>query len=232
MTETTQDAGMISEELAARLLCVETTELTKLRRMKIVTPVTTSPVKYRLSDVVREYVKHLRGEKASAAECAQHLDLNRRNFHDLIDRGVVGRQPERGYVLADVRLSYIRHLRETAAGRSEAADPIASARARLLTAKAEQAEGEAKRANSGYAPISTLKVALARSMTALRELLLSTPGQLAHRLVGLDRASIHRELDRHMRAVLNSIADGHIARAVEAGGPVTEAEKAAHEASQ
>ncbi|KWV59655.1 hypothetical protein AS156_30895 [Bradyrhizobium macuxiense] len=225
MTDQTE-TGLISDDMAQRLIMVSPKEFQKLVKDGWITPETRNPVRFRLVAVVQGHIRALEHERTrgrSVAELAQHLGLSVKRVNELLDNGTIERQARADYDLDTCRLAYLAKLRATAQGRGAGGEGDASlsaARTRFMVAKAEEAEARARQTSSGWAPILDLKVAMTRSMTALRELLLSSPGQLAHRLVGLSRAEIHHELDRHMRAVLNSIADGHIARAVE---------KAAHE---
>ncbi|MCS3689075.1 hypothetical protein [Bradyrhizobium elkanii] len=77
--------------------------------------------------------------------------------------------------------------------------------------------------------VSHLRAALDRSLGVLKELCLSVPGQLSARLAHQDRATIHRELDQHMRALLNSIADGALVEGVKRQGPLPGADDGARQ---
>lgn len=55
---------------------------------------------------------------ATQAEIGLHLDLSDRSVRDLISRGVLPQSPRKALDLDACRIAYIRHLRETAAGRA------------------------------------------------------------------------------------------------------------------
>jgi phage terminase Nu1 subunit (DNA packaging protein) len=77
---------------------------------------------------------------AKLAEAAAHIDLKERRFRQLVQAGVIPRSaPGGSYDLDEVRVAYIRYLREQAAGRV-GVDPKADAVAANVRWKAALAE--------------------------------------------------------------------------------------------
>ena len=81
---------------------------------------------------------------ATLGDIADHLDLSVRSVSTLKRAGVFPEALRAGHDLDAVRVAYIRHLRETAAGRGAAygALDLVAERARLAHAQAVKAERE------------------------------------------------------------------------------------------
>lgn len=80
---------------------------------------------------------------ASMAAIAHKLGLNPRKMAELLDRGIIDRQPRGGYVEEDVLKQYLKHLREVAAGRFADGDlDLGKERARLAKEQADAKEME------------------------------------------------------------------------------------------
>ena len=76
---------------------------------------------------------------ATQAEVGQHLDLSERSVRDLITRAILPQTSRKALDLDACRIAYIRHLRETAAGRATGAeaDDLTAERARLAKEQAD-----------------------------------------------------------------------------------------------
>lgn len=77
---------------------------------------------------------------ATAAQCAEHLYLKPRRFHELLEQGILTRQARGSYDLAAIRAQYLAHLLEVAEARGSDAPNLSQARARLAS---EQADAQA-----------------------------------------------------------------------------------------
>jgi hypothetical protein len=55
MTDQPDESGLISAEIAARLLMVTSGQIADLNRRNVITPVTKNPTRYRLVEVVQGY---------------------------------------------------------------------------------------------------------------------------------------------------------------------------------
>jgi phage terminase Nu1 subunit (DNA packaging protein) len=182
MADTDDTAGTIALDVAARLLMVEQSEFAGLARagwFKVATK-----GRYRLVEVVQGYLKSLTHEierGRTAAEVAAHLDLNTRNFLDLVDRGIIPRAAKASYSLDDCRKLYIRHLRSVASGHGDMAAGASLSSERALLAKEQRAGITLKNAISRGDFVSLeLVTKMVMAMFAVsRERLLTIPGKLA-----------------------------------------------------
>lgn len=74
---------------------------------------------------------------ATIAEAALHCDLSERRFRELLDEGVIARATRGSYDLDEVRVQYIRHIREAASGRAGETNALASEKARHAKEQAD-----------------------------------------------------------------------------------------------
>ncbi|MDX9975360.1 MAG: hypothetical protein RBU21_20405 [FCB group bacterium] len=123
---------------ASRLLGVEASELERLARKGIVAR---SGGLFDLVGLVRSYVGYLKAEtdrvrkQPTQGEIAAHLDMSERNVRELLGKLGVN---HRSSTLDEVRVAYIRYLRELAAGRG------GEDQYDLTKQKARQAEADAR----------------------------------------------------------------------------------------
>ena len=76
---------------------------------------------------------------ATQLEAAEHLDLSQPAISNLISAGVIISSGRGGINLDDARISFIRHLREAAAGRT-GDETLTGERIRLTSAQAQKVE--------------------------------------------------------------------------------------------
>lgn len=164
--------GTISHDAAAGLLQVTPDQLTRLvgdgtvRRH--------APGKYVPAQILRDYIAHLSAAEArfdglrTQADLAAHLDMSERNLRDVLE--VLGldhkRVPQR-----DVRVAYIRHLRETAAGRASGSGDggldLVQERAALAREQRIRLELVNAATRAEQAPVELLGDALAKAIEVM-----------------------------------------------------------------
>ena len=80
---------------------------------------------------------------ATIAEVSKHIGVSAKYVNDLINEGVIERQPRGGYDLSVCRDAYIKKLREAAAGRASSGElDLVGERARLAKEQADAKEME------------------------------------------------------------------------------------------
>mgnify|MGYP004702544271 FL=1 len=170
----------LNHDTAARLLGIPPGELESLVKAGAVRRVDKNA--YALVALVQDYVGHLKAEGASIerapkqADIAAHLDISDRSVREFL---VASGMDHRESTLSEIRVTYIRHLREIAAGRAAAGD-IDLATERALLARAQREGQEIKNAVSlgTYAPIETLSDVLANAAQAVVDRLEQIPSDL------------------------------------------------------
>lgn len=183
----------VTHDVAARLLGITPGELTTL--------VTDGHVRradrniYPLPALVGDYCAYLRGESARAeahpkqVETASHLDLTSdRSVRDLEEKfGLQGRP----YTLSEIRVAYIRRLREQAAGRATEGDlDLPSERAALAKVQRERIELQNAVTRRELAPVAQLEHVLFQTAAKITGILEAVPGRLYRRLPELGAAGI------------------------------------------
>lgn len=130
--------------------------------------------------LVGDYITYLRDAGArhpTQAEAAAHLDLSDRSVRELEEKLSLAAD----YTLDQIRIAYIRQLREVAAGRaSTAADALDLAAERAALARSQRVGQELKNAvaQGEYAPIGLLGDVLAAASAAVVDRFDSLPGLL------------------------------------------------------
>lgn len=152
-------ASHINHDTAARLLDLTPGELTRLVDRGVIPRVDKNA--YSLAPLVHAYVRHLRDEAGrierapTQAEIAAHLDISERRLRELLTEwGLDHKQVP----LADIRIRYVRKLREEAAGRAAADSSIDLPTERALLARSQREGQDIKNAvaRGTYAPIDAL----------------------------------------------------------------------------
>ncbi|MBS1188920.1 MAG: hypothetical protein H6R10_712 [Rhodocyclaceae bacterium] len=170
----------LNHDTAARLLDLTPGELTRLVNAGIIPRVGKDA--YALAPIVHSYIGHLRDEQARAdqrptqAEIAAHLDISDRRLRELLTEfGLDHKQVP----LSDIRIKYIRKLREEAAGRAAGGDlDLAGERALLARAQREGQEIKNEVARGTYAPIELLSDVLANASQAVVDRMDQIPAAL------------------------------------------------------
>jgi phage terminase Nu1 subunit (DNA packaging protein) len=150
---------------------------------------------------------------STIAEASGHLFLSETRFKQLLDSGVIDRQPANGYCLTTVRRSYVEHLRGIASARGSSTS-LAAERTGLAAAQRQIAEMELAAMAGQFVSIEEAGQEIEAEYGNVRQLLLGIPGSIAAQLVGLDRAEIEVALDAKVAEILRelSTADEIIAR--------------------
>lgn len=174
-------AAHINNDTAAKLLDLTPAELTKLADRGIIPRVDRNA--YNLGPLVIAYVRFLRDEAGrierapTQAEIAAHLDISDRRLRELLTEFGLDHKT---VPLADIRVRYLRKLREEAAGRSAQGD-IDLPTERALLAR-EQRIGQSIKnevARGTYAPIEALTDVMASASQAVVDHLDQIPAGIA-----------------------------------------------------
>lgn len=152
-------SGHLNHDTAARLLDLTPGDLSRLVDRGVIPRVDKNA--YNLAPLVHAYVRHLRDEAGrverapTQAEIAAHLDISDRRLRELLTEfGLDHKQVP----LAEIRIRYLRKLREEAAGRAAADSTVDLPTERGLLARAQREGQEIKNAvaRGTYAPIDVL----------------------------------------------------------------------------
>lgn len=168
----------ISHDAAARLLDLPPQDLERLVAAGHVRRDDRNS--YSVPILVQDYVRFLRQADArhpTQAETAAHLGVSDRTVRELEPK--LKLPPN--YTLEQMRLAYVQHLREVAAGRtsqSEDALDLAAERAALARAQREGIEIKNAALRGEYAPIALLAEVLANASQAVAERFDHLPGTL------------------------------------------------------
>lgn len=173
-------AGELNHDTAARLLDLTPGELMTLVNRGVIPRVDKNA--YNLAPLVHSYVRHLRDEQGrveqqpTQTEIAAHLDISDRRLRELLTE--FGLDHKR-VPMADIRIRYIRKLREEAAGRAAGGDlDLAGERALLARAQREGQEIKNEVSRGTYAPIELLSDVLANASQAVVDRLDQIPAAL------------------------------------------------------
>ena len=158
---------------------------------------------------------------------ARLLDLTERRVQQLAREGVIPRADRGQYDLVGAVRGYVRFLREQAARAETGAPDLGAERARLVKAKADLAEMEARARRRDLLPAAEVEDAWTAILATLRARLLTLPDRLAPlvneetTLAGsraLIRRAITETLAELAQAPLASAPDPEGAEAAAAGG--------------
>jgi len=172
----------ISHDAAAGLLQISPDVLTRLAGAGVVRRA--APGKYIPAQLIKDYIGHLhkepdRRERApTQAEVSEHLDMSDRNLRDVLSLLDLDHKE---VPLSKVRVTYIRHLREVAAGRGSAeVGGLDLVQERAALAREQRMGIEIKNAvlRGEFAPISVLAEVLATASQSIVERFDQLPGLL------------------------------------------------------
>lgn len=185
--------GQLNHDTVARLLDLTPAELTKLVDRGVIPRVDRNA--YALGPVVHAYINHLREEQGRAdrsptqAEIAAHLDISERRLRDLLSEWGID---HKATTLSDIRIRYIRRLREEAAGRASGGEyDLTNERARLAKEQADKVAMANAVTRNELAPRALLVLVLARTAPKVCAILDALPGALKRRIPSLDQTAIH-----------------------------------------
>lgn len=170
----------LNHDTAARLLGITPGDLESLVKVGAVRRVDKNA--YALVPLVQDYIGHIQAEPArrerapKQADIAEHLDLSDRSVREFLAAAGID---HRDVTLGEIRVAYIRHLREIAAGRAAVGDiDLATERALLARAQREGQEIKNAVALGTYAPIELLSDVLANAAQAVVDRLEQIPADL------------------------------------------------------
>ncbi len=172
----------ISHDAAAGLLQIAPDVLAKLAGAGVVRRA--APGKYIPAQLIKDYIGHLHKEPdrrervPTQAEVAEHLDMTDRNLRDVL--AMLG-MDHKEVPLSRLRVGYIRHLREQAAGRMGAeVGGLDLAQERAALAREQRMGIEIKNSvlRGEFAPIGLLSEVLATASQSVVERFEQLPGIL------------------------------------------------------
>lgn len=214
----------LNHDTAARLIGISPGELESLVKAGAVRRVDRNA--YALPVLLQDYIGHVKAERdrvefaPKQTELAAHLDLSERSVRELLgELGVDHRQS----TLAEIRVAYIRKLREIAAGRAaEGGLDLAAERARLAREHADKVAMQNAVTRSELAPKRLLSDVLARSLSRIARLLDTIPGELRRRnpaLTSEDIDAVRRTIAKVRNVAASSTIDDLFTADDEADAP-------------
>lgn len=206
----------IPHDTAAQLLGITPAELSALVRDGHVRRIDANA--YAIPTLVQDFIAHLRATHQRAErhptqkEAGAHLDLSDRSIRDLeVDLNLRGVD----YTLEQLRIAYIRDLREKAAGRATEGDlDLATERARLASEQADKIAMQNAERRGELAPVAMLEQALAGAATRATKILDTIKGEIRRRVPGL-AASDLIAVDQIVAKALNAVASISLAEALD-----------------
>lgn len=173
----------ITEDAAARLIDLAPGELAALANRGVIPRVGRNA--YALVPVVHGYINHLREEqirldkRPTQPEIAAHLDISDRRLRELLAEWSIDHKQSS---LSEIRIRYIRKLREEAAGRATDGDlDLATQRARLAKEQADRIEMQNAVTRKDLASTELLQILLANAGVKVGRILDAIPGLLRRR---------------------------------------------------
>ena len=166
-------AGTIGHDPAAQILRMSPAELTRLASAGIVPRVGTGI--YHPGTIIGTYIEHLRAEVArlreqlkraqpeTQDEIAHYLDISDRRLRELLAEWGISHKTT---PLDQIRVRYIRKLREEAAGRADVGgeDGLVAARTREANERADRLALQNAQLRGEFAPIELLGDVLAKTI--------------------------------------------------------------------
>ena len=159
---------------------------------------------YSLPILVQDYIAHIKHQADRARlspkqqDIAAHLDLSDRSVREfLTTAGMEHKQ----CTLDEIRIAYIRHLREIAAGRMANGDlDLATERARLAKEQADKIAYQNAQTRKELAPAYLLEDVLTRTAARINGILEAIPGMIKRRVQSLPAAEIEMVTDEIAKA--------------------------------
>ena len=172
----------VTHDTAARLLGIAPSELDKLIRDGFVRR--NDRNSYSVPILVADFVAHLKAQIAGTAghptqaDVAAHLDMSDRSIREWESKLALPSD----YTIADIRIAYIRRLREEAAGRATDGDlDLAPERARLAQEQADKIAMQNAISRNELAPVYLLEEVITRAGTRAAKILDTIPGTIKRR---------------------------------------------------
>lgn len=179
------DAGSQRGDVLARILDITIDEVRRLSSAGVL--IKAGPDKYNLFGSVRGYIQYLREQDKkppTQIEIAEHLDMSERNARDVLS---ILKIDWRSSSKTFIRVAYIRHLREQAAGRGgDDQGKLTTARTREAEASAQLKELQIMEKAGMLIPANMVKPGIEAMITAARTELLTLPDKVAAAIKALD----------------------------------------------
>lgn len=138
------------------------------------------------------------------AEVAKHLGVAQRTVRELRDRQVIP-DPAKS-TLSRVRLAYIRHLRELAAGRQGDRD-LAEENLKLARSKREAQELKTSQLRGELVPVDQVETTMIAVSSTMRQKVLAVPSKAAPEAHAAQSiAETEEVLRRHVTEALEDVA--------------------------
>jgi phage terminase Nu1 subunit (DNA packaging protein) len=145
---------------------------------------------------------------ANVNDAAQHIDIGRRRFFELVEEGAIERKETGEYDLDAVRVSYIRHLRKVAAGRAGISPEIELSveRAKLAREQTETAAFKNAIARGEYVLVEEVGRQVEEEYAMVRQINLSISGVVADAAAMQPREVVAEIIDRAVAAALAELS--------------------------
>lgn len=177
-------AGTINHDTAARLIGVTPAALDALVKAGAVRRADRNA--YTLPVLVQDYIGHLKAENdrrelgPKQTDIAAHIDLSERALREFLDDAGIDHKLAS---LSEIRVAYIRRLREQAAGRAAVGDlDLAGERAALAKAQRERIEMQNAVTRGELAPVVLIEEVLTKAASKTAGLLDAIPGMIRRRV--------------------------------------------------
>jgi hypothetical protein len=174
----------LNHDTAARLLGITPGELEALVKSGAVRRVDRNA--YALPVLVQDFIGHVKADRdrieisPKQVEIATHLDMSERAVREFLDAASIDHKLAS---LSEIRVKYIRRLREIAAGRSSNGESdLVTERARLARAQADKAEMDNAERRGQLILAEAIEPKLKAAFVAAREKWLDAVGRLAREL--------------------------------------------------
>ena len=131
--------------------------------------------------------------------------MTERRFYEMIEAGVIARAPKgkrSAYDLEKVRVAYIKHLREQAAGRTRDIDPdealdipnLDSEKAFYARNRREQSDIDLAKTRGELIPANEIEDAIAMTISVMKQRLMAIASKLAPQLAAQRQAKFCQQL--------------------------------------
>lgn len=180
------DKAGVTHDTIARLLGLPPADLEKLVQAGHIRR--NDRNNYSVPVAIEGYVALLKAQIAGTAghpkqnEVGAHLDLSDRSVREWEAKLALPAD----YTMADIRVAYIRRLREEAAGRATDGDlDLATERARLAKEQADKVAMQNAERRGELAPVAAMEMVLARVGAKVGKILDTIPGLVRRRVPGI-----------------------------------------------
>jgi phage terminase Nu1 subunit (DNA packaging protein) len=140
---------------------------------------------------------------ASAAQCARHIFLSERRFHQMVDAGIFKRSPRGSYNLDVIREVAFKRLRDEVNARGDNSNTLTEQRTRIAKAKANNEERKDRRDAGELVEIGAVTKLVNVERSVVHDKLLGMGGKLQGQ-IGIEHAAL---VDTEAREILTELSD-------------------------